>query len=123
MSILDGAAAGALKDFGSDFADGVLLVPGPRSSDGQGGFTNAEPYEYDCKVLVTDYSDTRRLALGVPGTDRQILVLGASVSVVPAKGNTVRAPDPAKGGDLTDFLVVAKSGDPAGAVYRLQATG
>lgn len=123
MSILTGLAAEALEDFGDDFEDGVLTVPGQKVSDGQGGFTTSQPTSHPCKVLVTDYSDFRRQSLGIPATDRQVLVLGASlpIGIVPAKGHKITAPDPSSGGAPRAFEVIAKSGDPASALYRLQA--
>jgi len=122
MSMLDGAAEQALKDFGGDFRDGVLLMPGEGVSDGQGGFTAGTPTPHPCKVLITDYSDYRRQALGIPATDRQALVLAASLpsGVVPAAGHDLTAPDPSKGGQPGTFQVIAKSGDPASALYKLQ---
>lgn len=125
MSILTGLAAEALEDFGDDLEDGVLIVPaGSKDSDGQGGFTRtAQPVSHPCKALVTDYSDYRRQSLGIPASDRQVLVLGASLpaGVIPLKGHKITAPDPSAGGALKTFEVIAKSGDPASAVYRLQA--
>ena len=123
MSILTGLAAEALEDFGDDFEDGMLTVPGLKDSDGQGGFTRGQPVTHGCKTLVTDYSDYRRQSLGIPATDRQVLVLGASLpsGVIPLKGHKITAPDPSAGGALKTFEVIAKSGDPASAVYRLQA--
>lgn len=124
MSIITGVAAEALDDFGEDFEDGVLIVPGPRWSDGRGGGKpTGLPDEHACKALVTSYSDYRRLALGIPATDRLVLVLGASLpaGVIPAKGHKITAPDPAKGLAPTTFEVIAITGDPAGAVYKLQA--
>lgn len=123
MSILTGLAAEALEDFGDDFEDGTLTVPGQKVSDGQGGFTTSQPATHGCKALVTDYSDYRRQSLGIPATDRQVLVLGASLpaGIIPLKGHKITAPDPSAGGALKTFEVIAKSGDPASAVYRLQA--
>ena len=123
MSILTGLAAEALEDFGDDFEDGTLTVPGQKVSDGQGGFTTSQPATHGCKVLVTDYSDYRRQSLGIPATDRQVLVLGASLpaGIIPLKGHKITAPDPSAGGALKTFEVIAKTGDPASAVYRLQA--
>ena len=123
MSILTGLAAEALEDFGDDFEDGTLTVPGQKASDGQGGFTTGQPAAHGCKALVTDYSDYRRQSLGIPANDRQVLVLGASLpaGVIPLKGHKITAPDPSAGGALKTFEVIAKSGDPASAVYRLQA--
>ena len=123
MSIITGVAAEALADFGEDFEGGSLIVPGAPSPDGQGGFTNGVSTVYQCLVLVTDYSDHRRQALGIPATDRQVLILGASLpsGVIPDKGHKITAPDPSKGLALSTFDVIAKTGDPAGALYKLQA--
>lgn len=123
MSIITGVAQEALEDFGGDFEGGSLIVPGSPSPDGQGGFTNEASTVYQCLVLVTDYSDYRRQALGIPATDRQVLVLGASLpsGIIPDKGHKITAPDPAKGLAMATFDVIAKTGDPAGALYKLQA--
>lgn len=123
MSIITGVAEEALEDFGEDFEDGALTVPGARVPDGQGGFKTGPATVYPCKVLLTDYSDYRRQTLGIPATDRQVLVLGASLAagVIPAKGHRITAPDPAKGLLPTTFDVIAKTGDPAAALYKLQA--
>lgn len=124
MSILTGLAAEALEDFGDDFEDGTLTIPGEPDSDGQGGFRRfGLPVVHPCKVLVTDYSDYRRQSLGIPANDRQILVLGASLpaGIIPAKGHKITAPDPSNGGAPRTFEVIAKTGDPASALYRLQS--
>lgn len=123
MSIITGLQAEAYADFADDFEDGTLIVPGGRVSDGQGGWIDTDPQEHPCKALVTDYSDFRRASLGIPGTDRLVLVLGGSLpaGVVPAKGHRVTAPDPAKGLAPSTFEVIAKTGDPAAALYELQA--
>lgn len=123
MSILDGVADEALADFGDDFEIGSLTVPGVRAPDGQGGFTNGPATVYPCLVLLTDYSDYRRQALGIPATDRQVLVLGASLpsGIIPTAGHKITAPDPAKGLLPTTFAVIAKTGDPAAALYKVQA--
>ncbi|WP_313014649.1 hypothetical protein [Brevundimonas sp.] len=123
MSIITGVAEEALEDFGEDFEVGALTVPGARIPDGQGGFKTGPATVYPCRVLLTDYSDYRRQTLGIPATDRQVLVLGASLpaGVIPAKGHQITAPDPAKGLLPTTFDVIAKTGDPAAALYKLQA--
>lgn len=123
MSIITGEAEAAYEDFAEDFEDGVLIVPGAQVSDGQGGYVTGPPTSHDCKALVSDYSDFRRASLGIPGTDRLVLVLGGSLpaGVIPAKGHRVTAPDPAKGLAPSTFEVIAKTGDPAAALYELQA--
>lgn len=123
MSILIGVAAEALADFGDDFEDGTLSIPAYRTPDGQGGFIPGDPDDHPCKALVTDWRDFRRQALGIPATDRLVLVLGASLpaGVIPLKGHKITAPDPAKGLAAATFDVIEVFGDPAAALYKLQA--
>lgn len=123
MSIITGLQAEAFDDFAEDFEDGVLIVPGAQVSDGQGGYVTGPPTSHPCKALVTDYSDFRRASLGIPGTDRLVLVLGGSfpAGIIPAKGHKITAPDPSKGLAPSTFDVIAKTGDPAAALYELQA--
>lgn len=121
MSIITGLQAEAYDDFAEDFEDGVLIVPGEQVSDGQGGYVSGQPIPHPCKALVTDY-DVYRRPQGVPASDRLILVLGGSLpaGVIPAGGHKITAPDPAKGLALSTFDVIAKTGDPAAALYELQ---
>ena len=121
MSMLDGAAAEALKNFGADFKDGFLVVPGAETDDGQGGFTTGDPIRHGCKVLVTQYREARR-PIGVPVSDRRILILSASLpaGIYPDKGYKVEAPDPSMGMTVRTFDVIEKGGDLAGALYELQ---
>lgn len=123
MSIITGVAQEAYDDFNEDFEDGSLTVPGTRVPDGQGGFTTGPATIYPCKALVGSYRDTRRVALGIPVTDRRVLVLAASLpaGIYPAKGHRVTAPDPAKGLLMTTFDVIERTGDLAGALAELQA--
>lgn len=123
MSIVTGVQAEAFDDFAEDFEDGFLIVPGAQVSDGQGGYVSGPPTSHPCKALVTDYDDSRRASLGIPATDRLVLILGGSLpaGVIPAKGHKVTAPDPAKGLAPSTFDVIAKTGDPAAALYELQA--
>ena len=122
MSILDGLAEEMLAAFKDDFKDATLHVPGTQTSDGQGGWIPGPPVDHACKAIVTDPSDYRRLALGIPATDRLILVLAASLKVTPLNGWTITAPDPDAGFADKTFLIVGKKGDPAGVLYKLQAS-
>jgi hypothetical protein len=123
MSIITGVAEEALEDFADDFEDGTLEIPGGWTSDGEGGQVATNPETHPCKALVTDYSDHRRLSLGIPATDRQVMVLGRSLplGIIPAKGHKITASDPSNGGAPRTFDVIAKTGDPASALYKLQA--
>lgn len=123
MSIISGVAQEAYDDFAEDFEDGTLTVPGGWISDGQGGQIVQAPVSHPCKALVTDPSDFRRVALGIPASDRLVLVLGASLpsGVIPSAGHKITAPDPLQGLALRTFDVIGRTGDPAGALLKLQA--
>lgn len=115
MSILDDlpdVIAEALDDV---FRLGVLKVPGEPTSDGQGGWIPGSPISYSCMALVDDFSDFRRNALGIPGSDRKIIVLAATLpsGVAPAVGHTITA-------EGRDWHIVGVSRDPAAATYELQ---
>lgn len=113
MSILDDlpdVIAEALDDV---FRAGVLLVPGDKVSDGQGGFRPGPPVEHPCRVLVDDYSDFRRSSLGIPANDRKIIILAASAPVSPAVGHAVRA-------EGRDWSIISLSRDPAAATWECQ---
>lgn len=113
MSILDGLAAGISDALSDVFHDGVLLVPGQRVRDGQGGWKAGEPIPYPCKALVDDYSDYRRAAVGIPANDRKILILGHGLTVEPRPGHTITA-------EGRDWQIVGVSRDPAGATWEVQ---
>ena len=98
------------------FTSGVLVRRGAVTPDGRGGFTDADPEAYACECLVTDYTDFQRMAYGVPGKDRKILILGATVAVKPLPGDVV-----VTGG--RQWSIVEVSSDPAGATYTAQGTG
>lgn len=122
MSIVDGLAEEMLDAFGDEFKDGTVHAPGTQTADGQGGWIAGSPVDHPCKALVTDPSDTRRLALGIPATDRLILVLAASLDVLPLSGWHITAPDPHAGfADKTFLIIPPVRGDPAAVLYRLQA--
>lgn len=120
MTFLDRAPDTALARFGKFFRAGKLWQTPESAPDGQGGFTSGEPVSHACLALAVDYSDQRRIALGIPSTDRQVLILAKSLSVIPQVGNEVEAADMAMGGVVNRFDIIAKSTDPAGAVWELQ---
>lgn len=97
------------------FSDGYLIPRGERTSDGQGGFRTTPGDPVSCKLLVTDYSDYRRLAVGIPATDRKIIILAATLAddVEPAPGLAVTA-------EGRDWQIVAVARDPAAATWELQ---
>lgn len=114
MSILDelpDILAEALDDV---FRDGVLKVPGTRTSDGQGGWINGDPVEHSCKALVDDYSDMRRASAGIPANDRRIIILASTLGAEPQVGHTIHA-------EGRDWQIVALGRDPAGATWEAQA--
>lgn len=116
MSLLDALPGVFAAAFTPLFRDGTLKVPGTPTSDGQGGTIPGTPVSKACKVLVEDYSDFRRQALGIPANDRKIIVLADSIAdgAVPAPGYTITA-------EGRDWSVISVARDPAAATYELQA--
>jgi hypothetical protein len=113
MSILDDlpdAIAEALDDV---FRPAILLVPGNKVSDGQGGWKSGPAVEYPCKALVDDYSDMRRATASIPAHDRKIIILAASVAVQPAVGQAIRA-------EGRDWQIISLLRDPAAATWECQ---
>lgn len=84
-----------------------------RVSDGRGGQTETE-VPVDCQALVTDYSAFSKSSLGIPDTDRKILVLGHGLTPPPAPGNILVI-------DGYRWVIVATTRDPAKAVYECQS--
>lgn len=113
MSILDDLPDVIAEALGDVFRPAILKVPGAQVSDGQGGWTAGPPDEHSCKALVDDYSDFRRSALGIPGKDRKIIILAASVAVSPAVGHTIRA-------EGRDWSIISLTRDPAAATWEVQ---
>jgi hypothetical protein len=115
MSFLDDLPDLIADALGDDFRNGVLKIPGTSSPDGQGGWIPSDPVEHTCKALVDDYSDFRRSALGIPGVDRKIIVLAATVQggARPAVGHTLSI-------EGRDWQLVGVSRDPASATWECQ---
>jgi hypothetical protein len=98
------------------FNNGVVVRRGSVTPDGRGGWTDADPEAYACKCLVLDYTDFQRMANGIPGKDRKIMVLGASCTVAPLPGDVV-----VTGG--REWSVIEVTSDPANATYECQGRG
>jgi len=92
----------------------AVLVRQTRVADGRGGWTVTDAEEA-CKALVTDYSAFSRGSLGIPDTDRKVLVLGHGLTAPPVPGNLLTI-------DGYRWRIVATTRDPAKAVYECQAT-
>lgn len=124
MGMLDGVKEDTFAAFASDFRDATLIQSSTsRASNGQGGWTDVgQPVPTPCKALVVDYSNFTRSQSGIPTKDRRIIILAGSLpdSVIPVEGNTIEAVDPAAGNAPRTYTVVNVSGDPAGAIYRIQ---
>jgi len=116
MGILDRLPAIVNGALGSlVFSDGILMVPSTPTSDGQGGWIPGTPVSKACKCLVEDFSDFRRQSLGIPGGDRKLILLAASIEdgVIPAVGHSITA-------EGRDWQVVSVTRDPAAATYECQ---
>ena len=123
MSILDGLPAEIADALGDVFRDGVLKVPGAPTPDGQGGTIPGDSFGFACKALVTEYSAYRRQALGIPASDKLVIILAASVEEdqTPKVGHTIEAADPMNGFAAKEYAIIAITPDPAAATYECQA--
>jgi hypothetical protein len=90
----------------------AVLVRQSRVADGRGGWTLTDAEEA-CQALVTDYTAFSRTSLGIPDTDRKILVLGHGLTAPPVPGNLLTI-------DGYRWRVVQTTRDPAKAVYECQ---
>lgn len=113
MSILDDLPDVIAEALGDLFRPAVLMVPGNKVSDGQGGWKPGPTVEYPCKALVDDYSDMRRNTAGIPANDRKIIILAASVAASPAVGHAIRA-------EGRNWQTISLSRDPAAATWEVQ---
>lgn len=112
MSLFNIDLPGIINDaMGGLVLDATISVS-TRSSDGQGGQTLSYENPVAAKGFTDTYSDFQRLS-GVPATDRKIVILAASTSVVPKEGDRVTIE-----GRTYDVISVNK--DPASATYELQ---
>ena len=107
-----------LNKLASDIAGPLLFSDGSlrrvaRVSDGRGGQTETETAAA-CKVLVEDYSAFAKSSLGIPDTDRKILVLGYGLSPPPLPGNILVI-------NGYRWVIVTTKRDPAEAVYECQS--
>lgn len=82
-----------------------------ETTDGAGGFTYSYT-DYAAKGFVDEYSDYSRLN-GIPATDRKIVVLGKSTTIVPEKDDDVTI-------EGVRYQVIDVQRDPVEATYTLQ---
>lgn len=94
------------------FSDGVLIRKG-RIADGRGGWIESESATA-CKVLVADYSAYSKSSLGIPDTDRKLMVLGYGLTPPPVPGNVLAV------NGYRWVLVTTTSRDPASATFEFQ---
>lgn len=112
-SVLDDLAGIIGDAFADVFYAATLHHVTGRVSDGRGGGTTSRA-DYPARALVDDYSAWVRSTLGIPDAERKIIVLGASVAVIPAPGDVVTV----QGGS---WLIVDTKRDPAAAAYECRS--
>lgn len=124
MGILDGLKEDTFTAFAADFRDAKLIQPpADAQSNGQGGWrSDSPPVETGCKALVVDYDNYTRSSTGIPTKDRRIIILGGSLpnGIIPVENDRIEAVDPAAGNAPRTYTAVSVSGDPAGAIYKVQ---
>jgi hypothetical protein len=113
VSILDSVAAAVASAFANVFYPATLYSPHMRHSDGRGG--RIPTYTaYTAKALVDDYSAFLRGTLGIPANERNIILLGGSMSVVPKPGDVVTV-------QAASWEVIEVKRDPAAATYQCRS--
>lgn len=91
----------------------ATLIRKTRTADGRGGWTETET-SVDCQVLVSDYSAFSKSSLGIPDTDRKLMVLGYGLTPPPVPGNVIAV------AGYRWVLVTTTSRDPASATFEFQ---
>lgn len=91
----------------------ATLIRKTRTADGRGGWTETET-SVACQVLVSDYSAFSKSSLGIPDTDRKLMVLGYGLTPPPVPGNVIAV------AGYRWVLVTTTSRDPASATFEFQ---
>jgi hypothetical protein len=113
MSLFNIDLPGILNTAMGDLLLDATISPSTTTPDGQGGHTLSYGTPVAAKGFTDTYSDFARLS-GVPATDRKIVILAASTTIVPKHHDRVTIE-----GKTYDIVAVGK--DPALATYELQA--
>ena len=108
-AILDSIRAAAGSAFATIFDEATLYRVTTRISDGRGGWAQVWS-TYTARALVDDYSTFLRGTLGIPASERKIIILGASCAVAPSVGDLITAQ-----GATWEVIEVRR--DPAAATY------
>ena len=115
MSMLDDIRGIIGEVFGDTtlfFADATLT----RATASTGGWV--EPTDttasYPCKAMIESYSERLRVTADIPGTDMKLMIVGASISVDPKKGDTVTL-------NGRQWSLIQVDTDPARAMWACQA--
>jgi hypothetical protein len=118
LSRLPGIVANALGSaLGDDLKTATLTKPGAATADGRGGETRAAGSSFDCKAIMSDYSDNAIAFSGgkITEKDRTALVLGATLQagIIPKNGDGFAI-------DGESWTVIRAIRDPAQAAWQLQ---
>ena len=115
MSVLDDIRAEIGEAFSDPelfFAPAVLSRPGEATGWKEG---RDQPDEYPCMAMTAAYSDYLRAVADIPGVAVKLMIVGTSIEVDPAKGDTVTIDE--KSWTITDRVKT----DPARAMWTAQA--
>ena len=114
-SILDTLPAIVHGALGVAVFKAATITAHVRTSDGRGGREISASVPYECRALISDYSDFFKVSSGgaIQVRDRRAIVLGHGLSALPEIGFSFTQ-------DGEDWSVIAVKRDPAGATYELQ---
>lgn len=99
--------------FATVFDAATLYRTTLRASDARGG-RRLQWASYTAKALVDDYSAFLRSTLGIPASERKLIILGTSCEVTPQPGDIVTAQ-----GASWELIEIKR--DPAAATYECRA--
>lgn len=113
MSILDDVAKQAADAIGAAnvFYTGTLKTH-TRTSDGRGGYTQAET-SVSVEYLVEDYSDYMRASGGIPPNDRKAMIVAHGLANPPKPEDKLVLSD-------REWTIISTKTDPAKAIYTCQ---
>jgi hypothetical protein len=97
------------------FRSATLHAKAPRTSDGRGGWNGGQSVRLPCRALVVEYTDRQRADGGIPSSERNAIILAATVSQKPQAGDVLVL-------DGTAWAIGKVKADPANASYEAQAT-
>lgn len=128
MNVLSGLPGIIASAMGQTlFRAATLHAKTPRVPDGRGGFIAGTIKKLKCRALVTEFTDYQRMMgnvaidgaadeqAGIAASDRNIIILAATLSGIPKAGDTIVI-------DGEAWNIATAKSDPANATYECKSS-